>query len=320
MKPNVLALTLTLFGSFIGPAQASCGSAFCSINTDLASATLGVIGEGSLFDLRYEHIDQDQPRTGARKLRVGEIPHHHDEVRTANRNLVATYSRNFASGWGISVIAPLVDRHHVHFHNHRGEQLVDEWRFRQLADVRVLGRFQKALGGDEAAPRTAGVSFGLKLPSGRFSLRNGEGEVAERSLQPGTGTTDAILGAFFHQQMPQRNASWFANAQYQHPLNSRDNYRPGAQFAADLGYSHGLAERLTGLVQLNAIVKRRDQGSASEPADSGSRALYLSPGLSYEFGNQFRIYGFYQHPLVQSVNGVQLTAKRAIVVGVSTRF
>jgi hypothetical protein len=34
----------------------------------------------------------------------------------------------------------------------------------------------------------------------------------------------------------------------------------------------------------------------------------------------FRLYGYYQHPLYQYVNGVQLTARRAVVVGVSTRF
>jgi hypothetical protein len=34
----------------------------------------------------------------------------------------------------------------------------------------------------------------------------------------------------------------------------------------------------------------------------------------------FRVYAYYQHPLHQNVNGVQLTASRAFVVGVSTRF
>ena len=33
-----------------------------------------------------------------------------------------------------------------------------------------------------------------------------------------------------------------------------------------------------------------------------------------------QIYGFVQFPLYRSVNGVQLTADRAIAVGVSSRF
>ena len=43
-----------------------------------------------------------------------------------------------------------------------------------------------------------GLQFGIKLPTGKFDVANDEGEVAERSLQPGSGTTDAILGAFYN--------------------------------------------------------------------------------------------------------------------------
>jgi hypothetical protein len=301
------------------PAHASCGSAFCSINTDLASQALG-IGEGSVFDLRYEYINQDQPRTGSKKLRVGEIPHHHDEVRTRNQNLLATYSRGFASGWGYSVVAPVVDRFHTHIHNHHGAKLDQEWSFRELGDIRLTGRYQTAVGGHEEAPRTAGVIFGVKLPTGRTSVANASGDVAERSLQPGTGTTDAVVGAFLHQQLTGQSASWFASAQYQHPLNSHDNFRPGAQLTADLGYARRLGERLAGIVQLNAAVKQRDRGTEAEPDDSGSRSLFLSPGLSYDLTDKTRAYAFYQHPLHQHVNGVQLTARRAIVVGVSMHF
>ena len=42
-----------------------------------------------------------------------------------------------------------------------------------------------------------GLSFGLKLPTGEFDVRNAMGALAERSLQPGTGTTDLLLGAFY---------------------------------------------------------------------------------------------------------------------------
>ena len=39
-------------------------------------------------------------------------------------------------------------------------------------------------------------------------------------LQPGTGTTDAILGAFFHEQLAQQGASWFTQAQLSTTMNS----------------------------------------------------------------------------------------------------
>jgi hypothetical protein len=309
----------SLLAAFAGPAQASCGSAFCSINTDWGAGTTGLT-EGSTLDVRYENIRQDQPRAGSRKIAVGEIRHHHDEVRTSNHNLVATYSHTWASGWGISATLPFVDRDHLHIHNHRGAQLPEQWGFREVGDVRVTGRYQRYLEGSDAAPRMAGAFFGLKLPTGRTRMANGDGDVAERSLQPGSGTTDAIVGAIFHQQLAGSGAAWFAQVQLQQPLDSHDNFRPGAQLALDLGYAHPLTERFSGLVQLNGVAKRRDRGSEAEPADSGGRSLFLSPGLSYKLGEMFRVYGYYQHPLYQYVNGVQLTASRAVVVGVSTRF
>lgn len=320
MRSLALLILPAVLGSLFSlPTHASCGAAFCSLNTDLAAEAAG-LGAGSGFDLRYEHIVQDQPRAGSDKVGVGAIRRHHDEVRTRNRNLIGTYSHTFESGWGVSVAAPLVDREHLHIHNHHGAQLREEWNSRELGDLRVTGRYQLPLSGSEDAPRTAGLLAGLKLPTGRTNIANGAGDEAERTLQPGTGTTEVVLGAFFHQQLPQHGASWFAQAQVQHALGDHDGYHPGNQVSADLGFAKTLTGKLSGIAQLNAVVKRRDSGANAEPADSGSRSLYLSPGMSYQLTDAVRAYAFYQHPLYQHVNGVQLTPKRAIVVGVSTRF
>ena len=305
--------------AFAGPAHASCGSAFCAINTDWGAGTTG-LNEGSTLDIRYERIRQDQPRSGSRRVGVGEIPQHHDEVRTLNQNLVASFSHTFASGWGVSVTAPLVDRDHLHLHNHRGAVLSESWNFREFGDLRVLGRYQAFLPGTDAAPRIGGVFLGLKLPTGQTDVANAAGDVAERTLQPGTGTTDVIAGAIFHQQLAGSAAAWFAQAQVQAPLNQHDGFRPGAQLGVDLGYARPVTPRLSGLVQINAVVKKRDRGVNAESANSGGRSLFLSPGLSYKLGESWNVYGYYQLPLYQSVNGVQLTTRRAILLGVSTKF
>lgn len=279
-----------------------------------------MVDAGSSFDLRMEYIRQDQPRTGTDNIALGQIRRHHDEVRTTNRNLVATYSRTFASGWGISVVAPVADRDHTHIHNHRGAQHVEQWNFAELGDIRVTGRYPLPLIGDPSSPSTSGLIIGVKLPTGRIDVTNTSGAVAERSLQPGTGTTDVIAGAYYHQALPHSNASWFAQAQYQHALHQHDGFKPGAQLGADIGYRYGLSDKLGALVQLNAVLKRRNSGAQAEPADSGSRSVFLSPGLSHAVTSNMQVYGFYQLPVYQHVNGVQLTAKRALVVGLSGRF
>src|SRR5690242_16547936 len=100
-------------------AIASCGSAFCLVNTNWG--VQGVWNEsGVRGDVRFEYIDQDQPRTGTRDLAVGEIPHHHDEVRTVNRNIFTTLDYGFSDDLGVSLVIPWVDRTHDHLHNHQG--------------------------------------------------------------------------------------------------------------------------------------------------------------------------------------------------------
>ena len=299
-----------------GAAFGSCGSAFCTVNTNWTSQS-ALAEAGSSFDLHYEYIDQDQPFSGGHRVSVGQIPHHHDELGTVNHNLVATYSHGFGNGWGVSLSAPVGDRDHVHVHNHHGATLNEEWKFTELGDVRVLGRYQFAALGDALTPARAGMILGLKLPTGRFTVENGEGERAERSLQPGTGTTDLIVGGYFHQRFTASDASWFAQAQYQHALNSRDGYKAGAQFSADAGYRKGIGERVGLLAQLNFLRKGRDSGVNAEPADSGGRYLFLSPGLSYTFSERLQLYGFYQQPVLRHVNGVQLTANRGFLFGLS---
>jgi hypothetical protein len=74
------------------------------------------------------------------------------------------------------------------------------------------------------------------------------------------------------------------------------------------------------LLQANALARRRDGGAQAEPADSGGNSLFLSPGASYALTRELQVYGFLQLPLYQYVNGVQLTARRAVAIGISSRF
>ncbi len=255
--------------------------------------------------------------TGSRKLYVGEIHAHHDEVSTDNRNLVLRYSHNFGNRFGVEVSAAALDRDHLHIHNHHGAQLRESWQFTELGDMRVTGRYQMLSAEDPLKPASGGITFGLKLPTGRFGVANQAGAVGERSMQPGTGTTDLIVGGFYHQRLTELDASWFAQAQYQHALNSRENYKPGAQLGLDAGVRKAVGGTVGLMAQLNYVHKRSDSGSEAEPESSGGRFLYASPGVSVGLPGNTQLYAYYQVPLHRHVTGVQLTANRAFVVGLS---
>jgi hypothetical protein len=302
-------------------AFASCGAAFCPVNTSWDLHT-GLAAKGGRFDLRYEYIDQDQPRNGSRKVGVGQLPRHHDEVYTTNRNWIGSFDYVFNADWSLSVVAPIVDRDHQHIHNHRGQKLLDSWDFSGLGDVRALGRYR--LSSSESREKqeagAVGLIFGLKLPTGAFEVRNGNRELAERTLQPGTGTTDAVLGAYVVRMLPLQDLSWFAQAEVQLPMNARDGYTPGQRLVIDAGLRYDLTSQWSLLLQGNLLVRGKDSGMNAEPADSGGHALFLSPGASYAASKDVHLYGFLQLPLYQYVNGVQLTVSKAAMLGVSARF
>ena len=71
---------------------------------------------------------------------------------------------------------------------------------------------------------------------------------------------------------------------------------------------------------MNFAWRRRDSGAQAEPDDSGFRNVSLSPGVSYAISDTLQVYGFVQKPVWQNVNGVQLTAKTAYVMGLSGRL
>jgi hypothetical protein len=301
-------------------AAASCGAAFCTINTnwDIQGAWME---PAPRLDLRYEYIRQDQPQSGSQKISVGEIHRHHDEVITKNRNWLASFDYPINQDWAVNALLPVVDRQHTHIHNHMGEQLIESWDFTRMGDARILARRRLAtFETPDPTLGTVGINFGVKLPTGSTDVRNADGDLAERTLQPGTGTTDLLAGAYYSKLLPMKNLSWFVQGMLQLPLNHHDEYRPGRRLSLDTGVRYAMGDHLGLMLQANALVKARDSGAQAEPDDTGGRSLFVSPGVSYALSDKLQIYGFLQLPAYQYVNGVQLTARHAVAIGVSSRF
>ena len=300
-----------------GAVHASCGSAFCVINTDWA--TQGVASEPGTarLDLRYEFVDQKRLRSGGRRIGASEDTGDTVESRTINRNLLATFDYSFSNNWGVSASVPLVSRSHSHVADAAAAATLESWNFAKLGDVRVLGyyRFENA---DPALNR--GLSVGLKLPSGDYQVRNDDGTLAERALQPGTGSTDLVLGGYYSDAGWQPNSSWFAQGLIQQPVATKDGFKPGTQYQINLGYRYPIGASLQALAQVNAMIKQRDGGVNAEPELSGSKTVFFSPGLNYPLNHDLQLYGFLQLPVYRYVNGTQLSADWSLVVGLTMRY
>ena len=175
-------------------ARASCGSSSCPLDT--RALNLPLRNEWTV-DLSLQYVDQDQPRIGTRNAQVGEIENeHHDEVRTLNRIATALISYAPTDRLSLSVAVPYVSRDHFHLassHHHIESQhniIPQSWELRGVGDVVLEAR---------AAVTRSGLWAigGVKLPTGKHDARNASGLVGELPVQPGTGSTDGILGLAF---------------------------------------------------------------------------------------------------------------------------
>ena len=314
-----LAFALLPFLLVLSPlaAKASCGGAFCSLSTDWDIQ--GVASKpGVRLDIRAEFIDLDQLRSGTHKVAPAGVVDTHDEVRTINRNLLATLDWNINADWGMTFKVPFVSRAHNHIFNADDgaggtTPEVESWNFSGIGDVQALARYR--FYNDEHA--NAGLRFGLKLPTGSIHKRNSE-EEAERTLQPGSGSVDSLLGAYYNHH--DGNLGWFAQGMWQQTVSDRDDFKPGRKLSADMGLSYNATPDLSLMLQLNLQHKSRDSGANAEPVDSGGHTISVSPGVSYRVTSNTSVYGFVQKPLVQYVNGAQLTADWSIALGLSTQF
>jgi hypothetical protein len=203
-----------------------------------------------------------------------------------------------------------------------------------LGDLRLIANWQGLL-----TTHNLGLQLGVKVPTGRYGGPNAAGdgtvghhpysfttgpaadEILDTSLQPGTGSTDLIAGAYYYQAVSQ-NFDAFANAQFQSAMiESLDqpgaDFRPGNQETLSFGLRYEKYPTWTPQLQVNVNHKSLDQGALADTLDSPGTVVYLSPGLSVSLLRRLQAYGFVQVPLWSYLVGYQLFPRWTATVGLS---
>jgi hypothetical protein len=314
--PRAVVAALLLGASTAGIACSSCG---CTLNADWATQGL-TSRTGWTADLRYDFFNQDQLRSGTGRVdRAGLALPNDVEIQqqTVNRNATLTLDYGFSNDWGVTVSLPWLERRHTTIAP--GDTGISSSRSNDLGDLRVVGRY---LGFSEA--QDWGLQFGLKLPTGksrRVEFDGGPqiGELIDRGLQPGTGSTDLLAGAFKFGAIGD-DVDWFGQALLQVPVSHDRGFRPGASanVTAGLRY-HGFAN-IVPQAQFNARREQRESGDESDQPNSGATLVYFSPGASFNVTERTSVYLFGQVPVYQRVNGYQLEPKWSASVGVHAAF
>lgn len=307
--------TLILAGCLVsGSAQASCGAAFCAASNDWLSLTQGVSPGWRVWG-QVEYLRQDQLRSGTDTLSPTELTSHHEEVKTLNRNALLGLEYGFAPDWSASLVLPYSNREHLHIHHHHGTPIPEAWQIAKIGDARLTLRHQGTA--HRAGETSWSLQGGLKLPTGSTGVRNADGDEAERSVQPGSGTTDLLLGGGLAYAPLSLPGSLFSNLALQVPLNEQDGYQPGWRTSVQAGWLIPVHGKLDLILQGNLLYVAHDSGVNAEPDDSGRMEVALVPGLAYAWSRQLSIYGQLELPVYQNVNGVQLTHDYAVSLGLS---
>ena len=311
-----LPLLLALAGS--ATRALACSACGCTLSSDWASQGLAASG-GWRADVRFDYFDQTQLRSGTDAVARDALEFPNDEEvqqYTLNRNYSFALDWSPNRNWGFSLMLPWYDRAHATIAE--GDTTVSTSHASGIGDLRMLARWT---GLDPQ--RTAGVEFGLKLPTGTFGtdFRSGprRGETLDRGLQLGTGTTDLLVGVYkFDMWTPEWG--YFAQALLTQPLDSRADFRPGTGANLNFGVRYSGWSALEPQLQVNARIEQRERGANADVANSGATLVYLSPGVTWHVSRRFSAYAFLQAPLYQRVNGLQLEAARFVSLGLHYVF
>ncbi|MGH8211971.1 MAG: transporter [Rhodanobacteraceae bacterium] len=343
---KTIAVLLPL-SPMVAHACATCG---CTLSTDAATGYSAQTGWRVNFE--YVWLDQDELRRGNDGASPQEIidrpadPFAEEseiERDTYNRYINLAVSWHPNADWSLSLLAPFVRRDHTTYGEfappfqpaYVSPQNISGTRVSGLGDIKLLVGYQGFL-----PTRNFGVVAGLKLPTGRYGGGNEDGvltgdpvlfnsgplrgEALDASLQPGTGSTDAIVGAYWFQPVSQ-DFDAFANGQFQAAVSHRMDtpgveFRPGNQFSLNLGLRYEAHPDWVPQLQLNLLRKSADQGALADRADSAGTVAYLSPGISVSLRRNLQAYGFVQVPVYSRLDGYQLFPRWAATLGLSMAF
>ncbi len=224
------------------------------------------------LDLRYDYINQDERNNGA-----------HAHFTALHRNLVATLETQLF-GQTMAISVPRIDRT-LNTSSSTGNLV-------GLGDLSISTRFPW---------EGYTVIAGIKLPTGKDDLVL---NVPRRYLQPGTGSTDLLLGLRKDFGLSTDAFTQFLQIQAQGSVLSDVTFRPGSIVSVSGGLRYKLNDQWSASLQATYLRQFRDKNiqstvdaTYSEDLESGGFETILAAGLSYKMNQSTSAYVFYSEPV-----------------------
>src|SRR5215469_11474623 len=306
--PALALLPMAIAVPQVAHACASCG---CTLSADAAMGYSALPGWRLSFE--YDYINQDQLRSGTHP--VSGVPDGHElEHDTLNRYFTIGLSYSPNSSWNLTVLAPSIERDHSTYGTYDSTQPLPDLSYSHsssLGDIKLIGSYQGFL-----PTNNLGIQLGVKLPSGKYGTAvefysgPNAGTPLDASLQPGTGSTDVIIGAYYYAAISQ-NFDAFINGQFQAAVKHRmdqpgNDYRPGNSTSLSFGLRYEANPRWVPQLQLDLLHKSPDTGALADVQNTAGIVAYLSPGITAQVSARLNLFVFAQLPVYSNLYGIQL--------------
>jgi len=276
---------------------------------DVATSSMLPNGQGGMVWLQYDYQDQNRNWNG-----TGMAPAaNNDDKEIETHFVTAGFQYMFNDKWGAQLEMPFDSRR---FKADDGTGNIATHNWNQLGDIRVEGIYTGFF-----ADLSAGVTFGLKLPTGSYME---DPDFVDRDTQIGTGSTDILLGGFYRGNITKDEKwDWFAQGLLDVPVLTQAGYRPGVELDAAAGIDYkGFSlgrMRISPVAQAIFSERASDSGSNANPDNSGYQRILLSPGIEFHL-HPVKIYADVELPVFQHFTGNQLAASVLFKVSASWMF
>ncbi len=308
---SVLGL-VALLAVLLTPQTSSACACGCGV-FEVGDLAMFPDGKGGMVFLEYDFQHQNHNFSG-NSMAPGE---NNSDQRILTHFVTLGFQYMFNSSWGIKLELPYVSRSFTTISDATGGPVKLSWS--GLGDMRIRGIYTGIL-----KDHSLGVTFGLKLPTGDYNHNDANGDI-DRDTQIGSGSTDLLLGIFYHHAITKDNKwRWFAQANLDVPMFSQEGYCPGTELDASVGlYYNGWSvgrAKVRPIFQVINSYRTSDSGpNAMQPVASGYERILLSPGVEIDL-HPVMINASVAFPVFQQVTGNQLVAPALVKVAVSFKF
>jgi hypothetical protein len=329
--------TLFFASSIAAWGCATCG---CTLSADAAAGYSALPGFRLTFE--YDYINQDELRRGTGTATPAQVVNNPStpgskggeiEKQTINRYLTLGMNYTPNPNWNINLLIPYVVRSHTTYGvqdqpytaAETAPDQISGARFSDLGDIKLIGSWQGLL-----PTHNLGLQLGVKLPTGHygtavnFDSGSNAGSPLDASLQPGTGSTDVILGAYYYQAVSQ-DFDVFANGQFQSAVTHKqdqpgNDFRSGNLETLSLGLRYEAHPAWVPQLQVNVSHKSRDQGTLADLPDTAGTVAYVSPGVTVKVFGPLNLFAFVQVPFYSNLDGYQVFPRWTGSVGGAYAF